>query len=95
VIEAGTGAAAMRALSDSTAPVDVVLLDYRLPDVHSLSLLSTVRRRWPSSHVILMSAHMTPEIAREALSLGASRVLNKPVDMRDVPALVHDVATAL
>ncbi len=92
VIEADTGAAAMRALSEANAPVDVVLLDYKLPDVQNLSLLSTVRRRWPASRVILMSAHLTPEIANEGLSLGASRVINKPVDMCDVPALVHDMA---
>lgn len=92
VIEAGTGAAAMRAMSEAATPADVVLLDYKLPDVHNVSLLSTVRRLWPATRVILMSAHLTPEIAQEALSLGASRVMAKPIDMRDVPALVHDVA---
>jgi two-component system KDP operon response regulator KdpE len=95
VSEAATGAAAIRAMSEATAPVDVVLLDYKLPDVNDLTLLSTMRRRWPASHIILMSAHLTPEIAKEALSRGASRVINKPIDMRDVPALVHTVARSL
>ena len=49
VIEAGTGAQAIRALADAAAPVDVILLDYQLPDVRSLALLSTVRRLWPGS----------------------------------------------
>ena len=44
------------------------------------------------SRVILMSAHLTPEIAKEALALGASRVMTKPIELGDVPALVHDVA---
>jgi DNA-binding NtrC family response regulator len=92
VIKAGTGAAAMGAMSTAAAPIDVVLLDYKLPDVDNLSLLSAVRRLWPATRVIVMSAHLTPEIASEALSLGAARVINKPVDMGDVPALVHDVA---
>ncbi|MGH7488393.1 MAG: response regulator [bacterium] len=90
VIEAGTGAAAVRALSEAMEPIDVVLLDYKLPDVHDLSLLSTVRRLSPSSRVIVMSAYATPEIAREALAQGAARVVNKPIDMHDVPALVHE-----
>jgi DNA-binding NtrC family response regulator len=69
-----------------------VLLDYNLPDVHNLNLLSALRRLAPASRVILMSAHATSEIVKKALGLGASRVVGKPFDMRDVPALVHDVA---
>jgi DNA-binding NtrC family response regulator len=90
VTEAGSGAAAVRALSEAREPIDVVLLDYKLPDVHNLSLLATVRRLSPSSRVILMSAYATPDIAKDALALGAARVVNKPIDMHDVPALVHD-----
>ena len=92
VIEVGTGAGALRAMSNAMAPMDVILLDYKLPDVQDLSLLSTVRRLSPASRVILMSAFLTPDIATEALSLGAARAINKPLDMCDVPALVHDVA---
>jgi two-component system KDP operon response regulator KdpE len=92
VTEAGSGAAAVRALSDARQPMDVVLLDYKLPDVNNLSLLAAVRRLSPSSRVILMSAFATPEVARDAFALGAARVVNKPIDMHDVPALVHDAA---
>jgi len=93
VIEVHTGAAAARALSDSSDTIDVVLLDYNLPDVHDLSLLSVVRRLSPNSRVILMSACITPEIAMQALAVGAWLVVEKPIDMRAVPALVHnDVA---
>jgi|SRR5579862_1820038 len=89
VTKAGSGAAAVRTLCEALAPVDVVLLDYTLPDVHQLSLLSTIRRLSPATRVILMSAHMTPEIASTALALGAFAVVNKPIDMHDVPALIQ------
>jgi DNA-binding NtrC family response regulator len=89
VTEAHTGAAALRALAETSQPLDVVLLDYKLPDVHNLSLLSAFRRLAPASRVILMSAHATSEVMKKALGLGASRVISKPFDMRDVPALVH------
>lgn len=89
VTQAGSGAAAVRALCEAPTPVDVVLLDYKLPDVQYLSLLSAVRRLSPTTRVILMSAHLTPEIARTALALGAADLVNKPIDMHDVPALVH------
>jgi DNA-binding NtrC family response regulator len=89
VTEAATGAAAVRVLSESKEAIDVVLLDYRLPDVQDLSLLSKVRSLAPSSRVVLMSAFMTPEIVEHALALGAARVVTKPIDMRDVAVLVH------
>lgn len=91
VTEAASGDEAIRALASAPEP-DVVLLDYQLPDSHDLSLLSTVRRLAPNSRVILMSAHYTPEIARQALALGACRVVGKPMDMHHVPALVREAA---
>src|SRR6478672_9709458 len=73
VTEARTGAAAIRALAAGPDAIDVVLLDYDLPDVHNLNLLSAVRRVSPASRVILMSACLTPEIAHDAMGLGAWR----------------------
>jgi DNA-binding NtrC family response regulator len=92
VTEVHTGAAAVRAVGETSEPMDVVMLEYSLPDVHHLGLLSTLRRLSPASRVILMSAHASPETVIEALSRGASRFLSKPFDMGDVPAVVHDVA---
>jgi DNA-binding NtrC family response regulator len=94
VSEAGSGEAAIRALATALHPIDVVLLDYQLPDSGDLTLLSTVRRLSPDSQVILMSAHCTPEIANNALALGAYGVVSKPFDMHDVPLLVQAAAHA-
>jgi CheY-like chemotaxis protein len=90
VSEACSGATAIRSLNDAHGDVDVVLLDYELPDSHDLTLLSTVRRLAPSSRVILMSAYFTPAMRRDALALGADRVVSKPIDMDDLPAIVGD-----
>jgi DNA-binding NtrC family response regulator len=93
VTEAYTGAAALRAVSEASEPLDVVILDYNLPDVQTLNLLSTLLRLSPASRVILMSAHATPDIVNEALDRGASQFLGKPFDMGLVPPLVHNVVT--
>ena len=87
VIEAADGAAAMRALLESR-PVDVVLLDFRLPDSDDLTLLTNIRRVSPSSCVVLMSAFGTPEVTQGALEIGACCVLSKPFDMNDILAVV-------
>ena len=91
VTQAENGDTAVRALRGDTAP-DVVLLDYVLPDSRDLSLLATLKRLAPSTHIILMTACCTPELAAEALAQGAHRVISKPFDMDDVAALVHRAA---
>jgi DNA-binding NtrC family response regulator len=88
VVEAETGAAALRELRNSLAPVDVVVLDYSLPDTQSLSLLAQIRRIAPKTPVILMTAFCTPELVAGAFDLGAYDVMDKPFDMNALEAVV-------
>jgi len=81
VIEANDAASAIVAVTDATPAVDVVLLDYRLPDSDDLSLLANIQRISPRSTVILMTAHGTPDVIEGALELGACAVLHKPFDL--------------
>jgi two-component system response regulator PilR (NtrC family) len=88
VVEAGDAAQAVRTLAETTDPIDVVLLDFRLPDSDDLTLLSNIRRMTPASAVVLITAYGTPEVVSGALELGAYRVMSKPLDMHDIPPLV-------
>jgi two-component system response regulator AtoC len=93
VIEAGSGQDALRALSASKVPFDVVVLDLRLPDSNDLRLLSRIRAWHPELAVILMTAYGTSEIVQGALALGAFRVITKPFEMTELAELVsmaHD-----
>ncbi|MEM7456032.1 MAG: HD domain-containing phosphohydrolase [Planctomycetota bacterium] len=61
---------------------DVVLLDINMPHINGLELLK-IRQRTPEcQHVpfIILSANSETETKREALQLGATEFLNKPVD---------------
>jgi two-component system, response regulator, stage 0 sporulation protein F len=93
-VEAKDGQSAVRVLSESAIPFDVVLLDLRLPDSNDLTLLSQVRRLFPSTQVILMTAYGSPEVVKGATDLGAFRVVSKPLEMADVPALVSQAHAA-
>lgn len=88
VMEAGSAAAALAILSQASLPVDIVLLDLRLPDSHDLALLEDIRRMAPQSAVLMMTAYATPELTKSALALGACRVLNKPFDMHALESLI-------
>lgn len=95
VVEAGDGQGALRTLAAQSKPLDVILLDYRLPDSDNLTLLSTIRRMAPASQVIMMTAFGTPDVVRGALNLGAHRVMSKPFEMREIAAAVQQVSRSL
>ena len=88
VVEAESGAGALRALQESSRAVDAVVLDYRLPDTNNLWLLARIRRVAPWIPVILMTAFSTPELVEDALRLGAYDVMDKPFDMTDLEDVV-------
>lgn len=88
VVEAEDGRAAVDALADDPNSIDVVLLDFRLPDSDDLRLLERIRRIQPHSAVVMMTAFGTPEITSGALERGAYRVVGKPFDMHHLESLV-------
>jgi two-component system response regulator AtoC len=94
VIEAGDAKQALEVLTAASEAVDVVLLDYRLPDSNDLRLLATVRRVASGSQVIVMTAHGTHEITTAALALGAYGVVSKPFDLDDLASLVRQAHAA-
>ena|SRR5688572_18723596 len=94
VVEAGSATAAVREMTGAPDSIDVVLLDYRLPDSNDLGLLKAVRRMMPRSAVVMMTAYGTPEITQGALDLGAYRVMSKPFDMHGLESLVQEAHRA-
>lgn len=95
VTEAADGRMALAAIQTASEPFDVVLLDYRLPDSADLRLLQRVRKLAPTSQVIMITAHSSPELIQGATALGAYRVVSKPFEVESVAELVqqarHDV----
>ena len=89
VTEAGDARMAVAAIEQAEEPFDVVLLDYRLPDSADLRLLEQVRHLAPTSQVIMITAHNSPELALGATALGAYRVISKPFEVETLAALVH------
>jgi two-component system, NtrC family, response regulator PilR len=89
VTEAGDARMALDAVRNAPEPFDVVLLDYRLPDSADLRLLERVRHLTPTSQVIMITAHNSPELAQGAAALGAYRVISKPFEVDSLAALVN------
>jgi DNA-binding NtrC family response regulator len=95
VVQAVSASSAREVMDDAGQPIDVVLLDYRLPDSNDLKLLEEVRRRRPESAVVLMTAYGGPDVVQGALDRGAYCVVDKPFDMHEVEPLVRNAYQAM
>ncbi len=76
--------------SMQTNPSDVVLLDVRMPGPDGISVLGTIKRKWPDSEVVVITGYPSLDGAVTAVRLGASNYVVKPVG----PAEIVDLASA-
>lgn len=83
VSDAPDAATALKMVTTSPLPFQIVVLDLRLPDMHDLSLLGTLRQLLPRARLFLMTAFGTPDVMAQARSLGAT-VLSKPFELEEL-----------
>jgi DNA-binding NarL/FixJ family response regulator len=76
LLEATDGAQALATLTPHP-DMDLVLLDYHLPDSKGLEVLVEIGRVRPTLPVLMMSGLCTPQVMRQALQLGALGFLSK------------------
>jgi len=83
--EAADGKAALQQFQEG---VDLVLLDYRLPDTDGLSVLREMKALDPDVLVVLLTSFVSVETAVDAMKLGAFHFANKPFNLDEVAGIV-------
>jgi two-component system, response regulator, stage 0 sporulation protein F len=72
---------------------DLIIADIRMSGMlgrEGLELLNYVKQKDPSTRVVIMTAYGSPDIEKEAYSLGAYHYYNKPIDLVHLKQLVAD-----
>ena len=88
VLSARTGAEALRIVEKE--PIDVLVLDVRMPDMHGLELLEHLRERGCIIPTVLCTAVAKAGQSFEARSYGVKATLIKPVDLDELRAKVSE-----
>ena len=69
-------------------PVDLILMDNRLPQMSGLEALKIIKQNNTDISIILMTAYAGVDTAVEALKLGAIDYIVKPFDLNELKALI-------
>lgn len=76
VLEAGSCSRAFE-IAGQHADLDLVLLDYHLPDMNGLDALDVFARQHPELPIIVLSGSVNPRVMHQVLSKGAAAFLTK------------------
>ncbi len=87
--EAADGLRGLEAFGDGTA-WDAVLLDQKMPGMDGLETLRHLKERCPGARVIMVTAYASIELAIDAMKLGATDFVRKPM----TPEILRNAVTA-
>jgi len=93
-LSAGDVPDALTALKEQQ-PVDMLLLDLKLPGGGGLKLLGEVKALYPNIGVVVMTAFATVSSAVEAMRIGAGDYLTKPFAMKDLTTVLDQSRSKL
>ena len=65
-------------------PVDLVFLDYRMPEMDGLEVLKSLQADYPDLPVIMLTAEESIQLAVKAIKAGAFDYLNKPFNYHQI-----------
>ncbi len=90
VAEAGSAEAALAAVRQ-TRP-DVVLTDFRLPDLPGDELCRRIRAAYPKVTVVMLTTYLSEDVVRQAMDAGAAAFVTKAAGLQELRETLAEVA---
>jgi two-component system response regulator (stage 0 sporulation protein F) len=72
-------------------PFDLLIVDYKMPGMSGFQVLAEARTLYPDLRSILVTGHGTPEIMKEADTMGFDAILLKPFTSNELRGTVEQV----
>jgi len=74
----------------ASEPLDVVVLDVKMPGMDGIETLKKIKSLKPSLEVIMLTGHASVEVAVQGMELGAFDYLMKPMDIDELLYKLQD-----
>jgi DNA-binding NtrC family response regulator len=92
VSSAGNGLEALNFLRSNN--VELIITDLNMPEMNGLMFLRELKRSYPASKVIMITAYGEVESYLEAITLGAFEYINKPIKYDDLKKVINKISKA-
>jgi len=76
--QAGNGQACLAVLAER--PVDVVVMDVKMPGMTGIEVLAQIKEKYPRTEVILLTGHASTQDGVDGIKSGAFDYLTKPIE---------------
>lgn len=89
VIVANSGKEALNLLKQNH--IDLVISDIRMPDINGLDLLVHIKKEYPQTKVIIMTAYGSSDVQKEANRRGSLYYIEKPFEINEIRKVIIDL----
>jgi two-component system chemotaxis response regulator CheB len=89
VLIANNGGEALNFLEKNK--IDLVISDIRMPDINGLDLLVKIKKEYPQTKVIIMTAYGSADVQKEANQRGSLYYVEKPFEISDLRKIIIDL----
>ncbi len=69
---------------------DAIILDLMMPEMNGIETLIALREKNPDLQIILLTGYATMDVGIEAMKLGATDFLEKPIDIKTLTEKIKE-----
>jgi CheY-like chemotaxis protein len=92
VTEAETGVEALAKIDADPERFDVIIIDQKMPRLTGVELVHEIRKRPYAGKIMVLSAHLSPDIRNAYEALDVDVMMDKPFDINDLRQLLDRLA---
>ena len=92
VTTANDGHCALEKLEELPREFDVIIVDQKMPRLTGVELVQGIRERGIPARIMVLSAHLSPEIREAYEKMDVHVILGKPFDIEELRVAVDQLA---
>ena len=92
IASAPDGDRALAKLDEDPSAYDIIIIDQKMPQMTGVELVRGIRERGVPGKIVVLSAHLTPEVRHAYEQMSVRVILEKPFDVGKLRSAVDRLA---